>query len=248
MSETEERKSEGPMGDKEMPLTDHVDELRNRIVVILIVFGAALLIVFTLYSKQIMEIMWDDLVSQEIGMTIYEPLELILTRLKLSLIFALIFVIPLAIYEAFKFMAPGLYPHEKKFFIMVVPLSLILFLSGVALGYFVALPEIFKFTISYGSDLANPSLSVKKTYSIITTVLVGFGLTFQFPLILLSSIRMGLVERETLKKRRLWVYGGLLTFTLVVAPDPTGFSQLLVVGVLAVLYEVSMYLARFIKV
>ena len=248
MSETEERISDGPTGDKEMTLTDHIDELRNRMVVVLIVFGAALLIVFTLYSKQIMVVMWNDLVSQEMGMIVYEPLELILTRLKLSLIFALIFVIPLTIYEAFKFMAPGFYPHEKKFFLMVVPLSLILFLSGVALGYFVALPEIFKFTISYGSDLADPSLSVKKTYSIITTVLVGFGLTFQFPLILLSAIKFGLIERETLKKRRLWVYFGLLTFTLVVAPDPTGFSQLLVVGVLVVLYEISMFLARFIKV
>ena len=70
MSETEERISDGPTGDKEMPLTDHIDELRNRMVVVLIVFGAALLIVFTLYSKQIMVVMWNDLVSQEMGMMV----------------------------------------------------------------------------------------------------------------------------------------------------------------------------------
>jgi len=240
--------SDGPIGDKDLPLTEHIDELRNRMVTVLIVFGVAFLIVFAFFSDKIMFLMWNDLVSADIGMIAYEPLEVILTRLKLSLIFSLFFVIPLTVYEAFKFMDPGLYPHEKRFFLMVVPSSFVLFLAGVSLGYFAALPEIFKFTILYGNDLAIPSLSVKKTYSIITNVLIGFGLTFQFPMILLLAIKIGLVELKTLKERRLWVYGGLLTFTMIVAPDPTGFSQLLVVGVLVILYEISMLLARFIKV
>lgn len=250
MSEINERNSGSPITDKEMPLTEHIDELRKRMVIVLIIFGAVFVTVFALYSSVIMDLMWNDLVSvdTDLPMVTYEPLELILTRLKLSIIFALLVAIPIIIYEAFKFMAPGLFPHEKRFFLIVVPSSFILFLAGVFLGYFAALPEIFKFTISYGSDLAIADLSVKKTYSIITTVLVGFGITFQFPLILLLAIKMGLLELKTLKERRLWVYGGLLAFTLFVAPDPTGFSQLLVVAVLVLLFEVSVFLARFIKV
>ncbi|MDY6931721.1 MAG: twin-arginine translocase subunit TatC [Halobacteriota archaeon] len=246
MAELDERRTDSPLNDREMPITEHLDEFRNRLVVILAALGITILIIFPLYSEEIMIAMWDDLISPDIDMVIYEPLELILTRLKLSVICALVITVPLVIYEVFKFMAPGLYPHERNFFLLVVPSSLLLLIIGIALGYFLALPGILKYTILYGEELAVTALSIKKTFSIVTTVLAGFGLSLQFPLVLLLAIKMGLIEYETLKGRRLWVYGGLLAATMIVTPDPTGMSQLLVVGVLVLLYEVSMLIARFI--
>ncbi|MDY6958602.1 MAG: twin-arginine translocase subunit TatC [Halobacteriota archaeon] len=245
MADTDERRTDGPLADREMPITEHLDEFRNRLVVILVALGIAILVIFPLYSETIMNMIWDDLVSPDINMVSYEPLELILERLKLSVISALILIIPLIIFEVFKFMAPGLYPHERKFFLLVVPSSLLLLVIGVSLGYFVALPGILKYTILYGEELAVTALSIKKTFSIVTTILIGFGVSLQFPLVLLLAIKMGLIEYETLKERRLWVYGGLLAATMIVTPDPTGISQLLVVCVLVLLYEVSMLIARF---
>ena len=246
MVELDEKRTGGPLADREMPITEHLGEFRNRLVVILVALGAAILIIFAFYSETILVMVWDDLLSTDIDMVVYEPLEFILARLKLSVICSLALIIPLVVYEAFMFMAPGLYPHERKFFLLVVPSSLLLLVVGISLGYFVALPAILKYTILYGEELAVTALSIKKTFSIVTTVLVGFGVSLQFPLVLLLAIKMGLIEYETLKKKRLWVYGGLLAATMFVTPDPTGISQLLVVGVLVVLYEVSMLIARFI--
>ncbi|MDY6964599.1 MAG: twin-arginine translocase subunit TatC [Halobacteriota archaeon] len=246
MAEMDERHTDGPLSDREMPLMEHIGELRNRLVVVLIALGAVVLIVFPLYSSDILTIMWNDLISPDIAMYAYEPLELVIMRLKISVICALVIIVPLAVYEVFRFIGPGLYPHERKFFLLVVPSSLALLAVGAFLAYYAALPMILRYTVLYGEDVAVTALSIKRTFSIITTVLVGFGISLQFPLILLLAIKMGLIEYKTLKERRLWIYGGLLAATMFVAPDPTGFSQLLIVAVLVLLYELSMLIARFI--
>lgn len=229
-------------GDREMPLVEHIEELRARMMIAAIPV-IILTSIFFLYSGRLLQIIWKQTVP--VPMTIYSPMELIITKLTLSLMFALFIGIPIMVYEGFMFVGKGLYPNEKMFFIKIVPLSFILFLVGALLAYFVATPLIFKYTILYSIDIANPQISVIKAVSTIITLILGFGLVFQFPLLLIFAIRMGLLKRESLKGKRKIIYGALLAFALLVSPDPSAISELIVAFVLVVLFEFSLVIAKY---
>lgn len=229
-------------GDEEMPLVEHVKELRSRMITAAVPIAIITAIAF-LFSGRLLQIIWKQTVP--VPMTVYSPMELIVTKLTLSLMVALFIGIPLLVYEGFMFVGKGLYANEKLFFIKVVPLSFILFLAGASLAYFAAVPLIFRYTILYSIDVANPQISVIKTISTIITLLLGFGLVFQFPLLLIFAIKMGLMKSEYLKGKRMIIYGALLAFALFVSPDPSAISALIVAAVLVVLFEFSLVIARF---
>ncbi len=229
-------------GDEEMPLVEHVKELRTRMLTAAIPVIIITAVAF-LYSGRMLQLVWKN--SVPVPMTIYSPMELILTKLILSFMVALFIGIPLFIYEGFMFVGKGLYPDEKKFFIKIVPFSFLMFATGAAVAYFLVIPLIFKYTILYSTDVANPQVSVIKTIYTMITLLIGFGLVFQFPLLLIFAIRMGILKLEHLKGKRTVIYGALLAFAFIVSPDPSAISELIVAVVLVLLFEFSLLIARF---
>ena len=229
--------------DDVQPLTVHLTELRNRMAVVLLGLFVALFVAFP-SSASALQVIWNNFVPQGIDMSVYSPLEWIFARLKLSLVFAAAVTIPLFLYEMFRFAAKGLFKNEKIFFIKVVPASFLLFLLGSAIAYFLALPLMFKYIIFYSSDLALAQISVMKTVSVVTMLVLGFGLVFQLPLLVIFAIKMGIVKHETLKKQRLIVYAALVGFSMFMSPDPTFIAQLLTAVVLVVLFEFSIAIAK----
>src|SRR4030065_1008787 len=219
--------------DKELPLGEHILELRSRMLVVAIPIILITAIVF-FYSGELLKVIWNNAIP--VPMTIYSPMELMLTRFKISLVTALFIGIPLLIYEVFMFIGKGLYPDEKMFFIKVVPLSFLLFTSGAFLAYFLVLPIIFNYTIFYSTNVADPQVSVKRTIDTIITLALGFGLVFQFPLLLISAIKMGILKPGFIEGKRKFVYGALLAFAFFITPDPTAISELIVAVVLLVLF------------
>ena len=229
-------------GDQELPLEEHIKELRSRMLVVAIPIILITSIAF-IYSGVLLKLIWNNAIP--LPMTIYSPMELILTRFKLSLVTALFIGIPLLVYEGFMFTAKGLYKNEKMFFIKIVPFSFILFMLGAILAYFFVLPILFKYTIFYSNDVANPQVSVIKTIDTIITLILGFGLIFQFPLLLISAIKMGLLKRDFIRGKRKFVYGALIAFAFFITPDPTAISELIVALVLVMLFEFSLMIARY---
>lgn len=229
-------------GDKELPLEEHIKELRSRVLVVVIPIVLITSIVF-IYSGELLKIIWNNAIP--VPMTVYSPMELIFTRFKLSLVTALFIGIPLLVYEGFMFIAKGLYKNEKMFFIKIVPFSFILFTLGAVLAYFVVLPFLFKYTILYSADVAYPQVSVIRTIDTIITLILGFGLIFQFPLLLISAIKMDLLKRKYFDGKRKFVYGALIAFAFFVTPDPTAISELIVALVLVMLFEFSLLIARY---
>ncbi len=235
----------GVPGDVKLPLEEHLQELTKRTTKVILVTGTATAIIF-LYSDQILLALWKTLIPPEIKMVIYSPLELILTRLILSLVLALTIGVPLAIYEAFLFTRRGLYPHEKKYFLMIVPPSLALFFLGAAFALYIAIPLVFKYTILASTGIATPQISLAKTFSTITTLLASFGLIFQLPLLVTSAIKMKILEEKQLRKSRIIVYGVLLTLAVLTTPDPSSISVLLVAVVFIALFELSLLISKLL--
>ncbi|MCX9024536.1 MAG: twin-arginine translocase subunit TatC [Candidatus Methanoperedens sp.] len=230
-------------GDEEMPLVEHIEELRRRLMTVAIPVILITAISY-FFSGELLVLIWKQTVH--VPMTIYAPMDLIIARLTLSLLCALFIGIPLVVYEAFMFVGKGLYPNEKMFFIKIVPFSFILFTAGAMLAYFVTIPLIFKYTIMYSIDVAAPQISVISTINTIITMVVGFGIVFQFPLLMVFAIKMGLLKYEYVRGKRIAVYGILLAFALFVSPDPSAISEVIVAAALVVLFEVSLVIARYL--
>jgi sec-independent protein translocase protein TatC len=230
-------------GDEEMPIVEHIEELRRRLMVVAIPVIVITAISY-FFSGELLVLIWKQTVH--VPMTIYAPMDLIITRLTLSLVCSLFIGIPLVVYEAFMFVGKGLYPNEKKFFIKIVPFSFILFTAGAMLAYFVTIPLIFKYTILYSIDVAAPQISVINTINTIITLVIGFGLVFQFPLLMVFAIKMGILKYEFIRGKRIAVYGILLAFALFVSPDPSAISEVIVALALVVLFEFSLVIARIL--
>jgi len=233
----------GVPGDIEEPVMAHLFELRNRLAIVLIWLIIGIIISFP-FSAKGMLLIWKEFIGPGLIMSSYSPLEWTLARLKLCLVFALAISIPLSFYQLYRFAAKGLYPHERRFFLKVIPASFLLFILGTAIGYFLVLPAMFKYILFYSGDVATAQLSVQNTLSAVTTILAGFGVVFQLPLLVVFAVKMGLVQYETLKKQRILIYSAILAFSLFLSPDPTFIAQIVVAVLLAVLFEFSLLLVR----
>ncbi len=234
-----------PPSDREMPLREHLAELRQRLLVIFAGVAIVAAVVFP-FSDEILRAIWGHLIPSSAEMVFYGPWEVVTIRIMLSLICAFVIGVPLLLYEVLAFMRPGLYPSERRFLYIVVPFSLILFVSGASIGYFLVLPTLFKFVIFASSDVAFAQLSINQTFSIVMTTVAGFGLVFQLPLLTVFAVKMGLVKYKSLVDRRWLVYSGLLAFAMLATPDPTLFSQLVVAAMLVLLFEFSLVILRFL--
>ncbi len=230
-------------GDEEMPIVEHIEELRRRLMTVAIPVIIITAISY-FFSGELLQLIWRQTI--QVPMTIYAPMDLIITRLTLSLVCALFIGIPLMVYEVFMFVGKGLYQNEKMFFIKIVPFSFILFTAGALLAYFVAIPLIFKYTILYSTGVAAPQISVINTINTIITLVIGFGLVFQFPLLMIFAIKMGILKYEFISGKRTVVYGILMAFALFVSPDPSAISELIVAAALVVLFEFSLVIARYL--
>ncbi len=233
----------GVPGDMEEPVMAHLFELRNRLAIVLIWLFIGIVVAFP-FSAKGMLLIWKEFIGPGLIMTSYSPLEWTFARIKLSLVFALAISIPLSFYQLYRFAAKGLYPNERRFFLKVIPASFLLFILGTAIGYFLVLPAMFKYILFYSGDVATAQLSVQDTLSAVTTILIGFGVVFQLPLLVVFAVKMGLVQYQTLKKQRILIYSAIMAFSLFLTPDPTFIAQLVVALLLAVLFEFSLLLIR----
>jgi sec-independent protein translocase protein TatC len=228
-----------------MTLGEHLRELRNRLVVVLGVTLVLMAVIFT-FSAGLVDAVIAHVVPPDVKITTYAPMELLKTRLTVCFIGAVCVGFPLLVYEAFRFAAPGLYPFEKRFLTVVFPFSLALFVAGACIAYFLTLPLFFGIVIGQGASIATPYLSIGETFGIVTNFMLGFGVVFQVPLVIMLAVRMKIVKRETMARGRIGVYGLLFAFAMFLSPDPTFFSQLIVLVILAALFEVGLFLSKFI--
>ncbi|MBE0517393.1 MAG: twin-arginine translocase subunit TatC [Methanophagales archaeon] len=236
---------EGPIGDEELPITEHLRELRKRLIVVLIPFGIVTLLIFPFSNRFLGYLLFHHLFPEEMALFVYSPMEWMSVRLLFSFIFALSVTIPLLVYEIFAFIRPGLYPSERKFFLMVVIPSLCCYGLGAVFAYLFVLPMIFGYLIAYSGDIARVALSAKRIFSIILYTAVGFGLIFQIPFIMTLAVKLKLVTHSWLRDKRLIIYGLIIGIAFFVIGDPMGISMIMAVVSIA-LFELGLLMTRYI--
>ena len=149
---------------------------------------------------------------------------------------------PVIFSQAWRFVAPGLYRHEKRVLLPFVAVSTCCFLAGCAFGYFVVFPPAFRFLLGYASETLDPLPAVSEYFSLAIRLLAAFGVVFELPVCMVFLAKVGLVTPAFLQKHRKYAILSSFVLAAVVTPTPDVVNQLLMAGPLIVLYEVSVLL------
>jgi len=164
---------------------------------------------------------------------------------KVTALVAFMIALPYVLYQAWAFVAPGLYENEKKLALPLVVGSTALFLGGVAFCYFFVFGRVFAFIHSFAPKSITPAPDIEAYFSFVITMFLAFGVTFEIPIVVIVLVRMGLVSVEKLRDARPYVIVGAFIIAAVVTP-PDVLSQLLLAIPMCVLYEAGLFLARFV--
>jgi sec-independent protein translocase protein TatC len=146
---------------------------------------------------------------------------------------------PVIFWQIWKFVAPGLYKHEKRALLPFSFLSSVCFLGGVAFGYFVVFPPAFRFLLGYSADFLTPMPAVSEYFSLSLRLLIAFGVIFELPILMVFLAKIGIVDVPFLNKNR--KYAILINFIIaaILTPTPDIVNQMLMGVPLLVLYEIS---------
>ena len=229
----------------------HLMELRDRLLRALVAIGAvtiALTIwpgigtIYDLLAWPMMQSLPEG--TRMIATGVISP---VLVPLKVTLLAAFMIVLPYVLYQAWAFIAPGLYSHEKRIVMPLVVSSTLLFLAGVAYCYFVVFRMVFQAIHSFAPQAITPAPDIEAYLTFVITMFLAFGITFEIPLVQVVLVRAGAVTVEKLRDIRSYVIVGAFVVAAVVTP-PDVLSQFMLAVPMCLLYEAGVFLARFVAV
>ena len=251
----EDLAAQGPPDDEEMPLADHIEEMIKRLAIVCAVAAVVATGVFFIQqpgparalSQEMIMFIWNSVLpdDQAADPRVYGPLELKLTELKFASLVGFVAALPMFVYQTYRFMRPGLYPNERRYYLAAIPTSLVLAFIGVAFAFYVLLPVLFQFFMEYSEAAGTISFALGQTFNLILILMGYLALVFQIPLFIMLAIMMGLTTREWLEDKRLYFWAAFLGISFLVLPEPTGMAPLMATVTMIALYEGTLALLRW---
>jgi sec-independent protein translocase protein TatC len=233
------------LDDQKLPLTAHLAELRTRLFWILGAWLAA-----TIAAWGFRDAIFGYLLRpatqalQTLGadagpLQAIAPTEILFTHIKCALLAGFFLSLPLTFWHAWAFVAPGLYPREKRAALPFVAISTLLFVGGAAFGHIFVFPVIYRFFAGFSSDYVQAAWTMQEVFSMNVQLLLAFGLGFELPVVIYFLALTGIVAPRALLRGT--KYGVLTSFVVaaVVTPTPDIVTQLLLAGPLCLLYLVG---------
>lgn len=237
------------MEEEKLPLTSHLEELRKRIIICLVAIGVGFCIsyffvehIFAFISRPLTAVLPHDSSFIFTGIT-----EAFFTYLKLSLFSGIFLASPVIIFQLWKFVAPGLYENEKKYLLPFIFFGTFFFVAGIAFCYFIVLPAAFKFFVSYNTSTIRMLPSLGEYLSFTCIFLLAFGIVFEVPVVIICLAKLGIIKEKHLTSNRKIVIIGAFIVSAILTPTPDAINQSLMALPLIVLYELSIFMVRFIE-
>jgi sec-independent protein translocase protein TatC len=226
----------------QLTLVEHLDELRTRIVVCIVVLGTALALCFW-QNHLLLEFASGPLPSDHDKLLTFGVTEAFTTTLTVATYGALIISMPILLYQLYAYVLPAFSEHERRTILPILLFVPILFLAGVAFAYFVVMPPAVKFLLGFNDTQFNVQVRARDYYSFFSTTLLAGGIVFQLPLAILAVTRLGIVSVQQLSRNRRYAY---LAIAVVAAalPGVDPISMLIEMVPLLVLFELSILIAR----
>ncbi len=222
----------------------HLIELRARLLNITVVLLVVFVCLFpwasdlyTLLAKPMLAKLpkGGQMIATDVTTPFFVPL-------KVAMMAALLISLPYILYQAWRFVAPGLYEHEKRLVVPLIVTSTLLFFCGMAFAYFVVFPVVFGFITASAPHGVAVMTDIDKYLSFVLGMFMAFGITFQVPVAVVLLVRMGVVSVEKLKEIRSYVIVGAFIVGAIFTP-PDVVSQFMLAMPLWLLYEVGIVVA-----
>lgn len=234
------------MTDVAMSFRDHIAELRNRLIKVLVALTVATIVSF-FFHEWIIDLLaapYEEAVGGD-PLNIFKPTEGFSLVMRISLFGGLLIASPVIIYQLWRFVAPALSKREKRY---VVPLSAVmaaLFVSGVGLGYW-SLSRGLDFLLGFGGDAIKPTIGANFYLSFAMRFVLVFGVAFLFPVFLFAAAALGVTNSRKLKGGRRWALTIILVTAAVVTPSGDPVTLLLLTIPLYILYEFTIIAIRLV--
>jgi sec-independent protein translocase protein TatC len=226
----------------QLSLVGHLDELRARIVVSAAVFGVALALCFW-QSHLLLELASAPLPADHDKLITFGVTEPFTTTVTVAAYGAIILSLPIVLYQAYAFLLPAFSRRQQRAVLPLLLLVPVLFIAGVAFGYFVVLPAAAKFLLNFNESQFNIQVRAKDYYSFFAQTVLACGVVFQVPVGILAVTRLGIVRVDQLTSNRRYAYLGCAVLAAAL-PGVDPVSMLLETAPLIALYELSIILAR----
>jgi sec-independent protein translocase protein TatC len=236
------------MDQPEESFLSHLIELRDRLIRALLSIGIVFLCL-VYWAQDLYTLLAQPLLAKlPIGgqMIATDVVGVFLVPMKVALMVAFLIALPYVLYQAWAFVAPGLYVHEKRLALPLVAASVFLFFVGMAFAYFLVFPTVFGFMARIAPEGVAWMTDIEKYLSFVMSTFVAFGVAFEVPVIVVVLVLVGVVELRTLKEWRSYVIVGAFVVGAIFTP-PDVVSQLMLAIPLCLLYELGMLMASFVK-
>jgi len=230
------------LDDTKLPLTTHLAELRKRLFWILGAWFAATAAAWS-FRDQIFGYLLQP-ATRALGslgegagpLQAIAPTEILFTHIKCALLAGFVMSLPITFWHVWGFVAPGLYPNEKRTTLPFVLISTLLFVGGAAFGHTFVFPIIYQFFASFSSEYVQAAWTMREVFSMSVQLILAFGVGFELPVVVYFLAAAGIAEPKTLLRGT--KYGVLVSFVVgaVLTPSPDIVSQLLLAGPLSLLY------------
>jgi sec-independent protein translocase protein TatC len=230
--------------EEHLTLVEHLDELRNRIIVCIAVFGVALALCFW-QNHLLLEIAsgpLPDAHKQLLTFGVTEPFTVTLTVAAYG---AIILSLPILIYQVYAYVLPAFSQSERRVVMPILLLAPVLFCAGVAFAYFVVMPAAVKFLLNFNDSQFNVQVRARDYYGFFSMMMLAGGVIFQLPLVIIAVTRLGIVSVAQLSANRRYAYLGIAVLAAAL-PGVDPVSMLIEMVPLIALYELSIVLARIL--
>ena len=229
--------------DKKLSITEHLLELRSRLIKSVIALCVCIGI-----SIPLAHYVFDILKSRAPGIDLVfiDVTEMLGTYMKVVFYCGIALSLPYLIYQLVRFLSPAMTDKEKRYLYFSMPLVVLLFVAGVCFAYFIFLPPALNILLHFGGDIARPMIDVSSYVSVLVKLLLAMGLVFEMPLVITLLAKLGVVSPQKLAKGRKWAVLAAFVLGAVITPTVDPVNQTLIAAPIIVLYELSIWLAKLV--
>ena len=232
-----------------MPFLDHLEELRWRLIWSLLAVAVGTLIGWFLVTRlDVLGLLIDPMrpLLQDGKLAYLSPADPFIVTLKLTLTVGLVLASPVVIYQVWIFLAPALLPEEKRAIVPALFFGLFLFLGGMALAYYAALPVMFQFFAQFQQESLEQNITIGPYMSVVVRTLLAFGAVFELPVVMLVLSVLGVVNAEKLAKGRRWAIVLITIGASIITPGDVVILTVFMMVPLLLLYELGIVMARMV--
>ena len=229
--------------DKKLSITEHLLELRSRLIKSVIALCVCIGI-----SIPLAHYVFDILKSRAPGIDLVfiNVTEMLGTYMKVVFYCGIALSLPYLIYQLVRFLSPAMTDKEKRYLYFSMPLVVLLFVAGVCFAYFIFLPPALNILLHFGGDIARPMIDVSSYVSVLVRLLLAVGLVFEIPLVITLLAKLGVVSPQKLAKGRKWAVLAAFVLGAIITPTVDPINQTLIAAPIIVLYELSIWLAKLV--